>query len=978
MGTTENTTNGATETVVLGANEAFLLVDPEHWWVVERGHVDIFAVRIGAEGDQAEYRRRPFVTRVEEGAGFGGGAPVASVYEPPYRLALLAAPGQGTVLRARHRDEVAARGAFDLDSVVLIDDWVTALSEFVARFGETDARTLELIEADPDVPYAAGQRLSAHHLDVLWVSANGPIRLLGRPELVFDTGAVVPLTERTWLELPEAAEVTGLRTPGAIQMERLWSSVDGFTETLLRVSEMVWKDHLNRREMRSQRHREAKVDTRGTMYQNLTEVLNKKPVLPQAGVVPGGDPLRGAVEAIARAEGVQEPLSFARARVGSRDIRHTVAQLIQPTGLRLRPIRLEPGWEREDGPSFLGFDAEDGATPAALINDGNGYMAFDPATGETHRVGSELAGRVATSGIKLYAPLSTGVRTGLDAVREALRGAKRDVWWIVGTATLSGLLALLVPVLTGKLLGEFIPRVDWPMWIAALIALGIGGVCSAVLTVVGSLSMLRIESRADEALQGAIWNRLLSLPAPFFRQYLAGDLADRANGVTMIRRILTGATASSVISGVFSIFSYALLFYYNMRLALWAGAIILVLAAGTWFFAVRTIRHQREAFRAQGEIDGLVVQMIAAITKLRQTNTEVHLLSRWSNLYRDQKRETLMARYWTAGLSSFSALFGPFATMAILGLIFYSMIAVDNPDAFTLSQFLSFNSAFGQFLAGMTGVTGALTAVVSVIPLFERVQPILDAEPEPAGTPLGNIRGHLEFDNVTFHYPGNSHEVLSGVSFDIAPGDRVAFVGPSGAGKSTIYRLILGFERPTEGTVLVDGKDMATLQLGSVRRQMGVVLQHMNVISGSIYKNIASNVALTMDEAWEAARKTGLAEDIEAMPMGMHTTLPEGGGGMSGGQKQRLLLARALASKPSVLLLDEPTSMLDNRSQQIIQDTLREMNATQVIIAHRLTTVQDVDRIYVLQDGKIVEMGNWDTLMALDGVFAQLAKRQAL
>ena len=978
MATAENIENGATERLELGANQAFLLDNEELFWVVERGYVDIFAVRIGIRGDQQEFRRRPFVTRVEEGSGFAGGEPIESIEQPPYRLALLAAPGQGTVLIARKREDIAAKDAFDLDSVVLIDDWVSAMSDFVARIAEPASSGAELVEADPDVPYEAGARIAAFHLDVVWVSATGPMQLMGNSSLTVDAGDALPLTENTWYDLPEAVEVTTWRTPGAIQLERMWSALDQFHAWLLQVSEMVWLDHIERQTERFQRHRESKVSVRGSMYQTLMEVLQDSPEILQAEGVPSDDPLRGAVEAIARAEGVDAPLKFARAPVDSPDIRHAVAQLIQPTGLRLRPIRLLPGWEQEDGPSCLAFDADDEDRPIALINDGKGFRAFDAATGLAQRVGQAISSRFAATAIKFYAPLGEGVRSGVDATLQALRGAKRDVIWIVSTAALGGILALLVPVLTGKLLGEFIPRVDWPLWIASLIALGIGGLCSAVLTVVGALSMLRIESRADENLQSAVWSRLLALPAGFFRKYLAGDLADRANGVTMIRRVLTGATAGSIISGVFSLFSYGLLFYYNAMLALWAGAIILVLAAGTWFFSVRQIRHHREAFRAQGAIDGLVVQMIAAITKLRQTNTEVHLLGRWSELYAKQKRETLKARYWTAGLSSFTALFAPLATMAILALIFYNLIAVDNPDEFTLSDFLSFNSAFGQFMGGMTGVTAALTAVVTIIPLFERVQPILEAEPEFSGTPLAKIRGLLEFDSVSFKYPSSDREVLNRVSFEIAPGDRVAFVGPSGAGKSTIYRLLLGFEQPTEGTVLVDGRDLSTLELGSVRRQMGVVLQHMNVVSGSIYRNIASNVALTMDEAWEAARMTGLAEDIEDMPMGMHTSLPEGGGGMSGGQKQRLLLARALASKPRILLLDEPTSMLDNRSQQIVKNTLSQLNSTQVIIAHRLTTVEDVDRIYVLQDGEIVEQGSWEALMGQDGVFAQLARRQRL
>ena len=960
----------------VGANQPLLLDDPEHVFTVERGYVDIFSVRFDADGYIG--RRRPFIARIAAGRGFIGGLTTASAENPSYSLAFLAVPARDAVITSRRLRDIASRDAFDLDAVIFIDEWVSALSDYVARHAEPGLRDVELIEADPDIRHEAGAKISAHHLDVLWVSANGVLHYMGDDTLSVEPGAVLPLTERTWFSLPDSADVTALRTPGAIATDQLRRAIDHFIHRVLRISELSWEAHLAAERQRARLHRESTVTVRGAMYRNLAETLNEPSGLPVPGA-PGQTPLRAAAEAVSEAAGVRLGSADAPPVRATTDIRSTVAQLVEPSGLRVRYIRLDPEWERRDGPSFLGFEQGDVERPVALINDGHrGYRAFDPSRGKTERVGPQQAGRVAAEGFQFYAPLADGISSGLDAVRETLRGHGRNIALIVAMGTLGALLSLLVPVLTGKLLGEIIPRVDWPMWAAALIALTIGGFCTAAFSVVGAFSMLRIESRVDETLQSAVWSRLLSLQVPFFRNYLAGDLADRANGVSLIRQILTGATAASVIAGVFSVFSYLLLFWYNVKLALWAGAIMIVLTVVTWFCAIRQVRYHRAAFSAQGAIDGLVVQMIAGLSKLRQTNTEVHVLARWGKLYGIQKGETLRARYWSAGQLAFNALFAPLATLAILALIWYSLIAVENPAEFTLADFLSFNSAFGQFVTGMTGLTAAWTAVVAIVPLFERVQPILDAQPESAGTLLGAVDGHLEFDGVTFSYPASGRDTLRRLSFDIRPGERVAFVGASGAGKSTIFRLLLGFERPASGVVLIDGHDLATLDLATVRRQMGVVLQHVELIPGSIFKNIASNFPLTIDEAWEAARKTGLAEDIESMPMGMHTMLPEGGQGISGGQKQRLLLARALARDARVLLLDEPTSMLDNRSQAIIQETLRNLNSTQVFVAHRLSTVQDVDRIYVMQDGQIVETGSYDDLMKRDGLFAELAGRQLM
>ena len=392
-------------------------------------------------------------------------------------------------------------------------------------------------------------------------------------------------------------------------------------------------------------------------------------------------------------------------------------------------------------------------------------------------------------------------------------------------------------------------------------------------------------------------------------------------------------------------------------------------------------------FAAQGAIDGLVFQMIVGLAKLRQAHAEIHALMRWSERYSRQKRRHLSARRWAAGQHTFNALFAPLSQLALLALIWYSLLEggsamIDDMGGgtapFALGEFLSFHAAFGQLMGSMVGLTATLTTVVAVRPLFERVMPIIEAQPESVvrGTVLPNLSGRVEFEHVTFRHPAAERDTLKDVSFSIRPGEYVAFVGQSGAGKSTLFRLLLGFERPGAGSVLLDGHDVLSLDLAAMRRQMGVVLQNGQLAPDSIFRNIAGEASLTHGEAWEAASAAGIDEDIEELPLGMNTMLAEGGGGLSGGQKQRLLIARALARKPRVLLFDEPTSMLDNRSQDKVRATLRGLTVTRVLIAHRLSTVGDVDRIYVMKDGKIVETGRYRELMKRRGVLAEIARRQ--
>jgi ABC-type bacteriocin/lantibiotic exporter with double-glycine peptidase domain len=220
--------------------------------------------------------------------------------------------------------------------------------------------------------------------------------------------------------------------------------------------------------------------------------------------------------------------------------------------------------------------------------------------------------------------------------------------------------------------------------------------------------------------------------------------------------------------------------------------------------------------------------------------------------------------------------------------------------------------------------------------------------------------------------------VLDDVSLSIEPGAFIAVVGASGSGKSTLLRLLLGFEAAEHGDILYDGRSISTLDAASLRRQVGVVLQHARITSGSLFLNITSGLPYTIDDAWAAARLAGFDAEIEAMPMGMHTLMLEGSATLSGGQRQRLILARALIGRPRLLLIDEATSALDNRTQAVVTESLTRLRTTRIVIAHRLSTVERADRIFVLDRGRFAEAGSFDELIARNGMFSRLARRQIL
>ena len=958
-----------------GAHRPFRMDDPARVYFVEEGYLDVFAV--GASADGAAGRRR-FVARAPAGEMAFGSHGARHPERPDRAFGFLAVPSLNATIVEGERAGVAS-DSFDLAATGWIDEWVSRLSEFLVR-DRALPRDALLLEADPDVPYPAGAVLTAQHLDIVWVRASAPLRLLGRADTVIRPGApLLPITQTTWFETEADAQVSTVYTPTALVTQRLWPGFDRFSERVLQfalIGEAEAAEASRTRRLDAWKARRASLSG---AVRGLGAVLGPPERAELAGAE-GRTALQAAAHLVAESCGARLKTEPPSAGDAAGDPHQTVERLARRSGVGTRWIALAPGWWRRDGTSFVGFARGDGGPkrPLAVLSDRRGgWRAVDPRDGASFAVDARTASGIETGGIAFYAPLPGRVEDAATALRFSLHGRGRDLRTVVSVGVLGGLTALLTPVLTGVILVRIIPRADVPLWLAALGALLLAAFGATVFQIVRGLALLRIEGRAEERLQSAMWSRLLSLPAPFFRDFTAGDLADRANGIGEIRRVLTGAAVQGAIGGIFSVFSLALLFFYSRVLALGVCGLLLLLAGATWVLARGQLRHYRRVFRLRGALNGFVFQMIGGLAKLRVANAEAHVLARWAKSYGEQKRETLAALRWAAGQHVVAGVFQPLAMAAIFAVVHYGLLRAE-ATSFDLASFLSFNAAFGQLAAAVVGLTGAAAAVMGVIPLLERARPILDARPETAhdGIDPGDLKGDIEFANVTFRYAADGPNAVEDISFHVRQGDYVAIVGPSGCGKSTLYRLLLGFEQPVSGTVFLDGHDLASLDPTAVRARMGVVLQNVQIVAGSIFENIAGMTPLSTEEAWAAARAAAFEDDIRAMPMEMRTMLPEGGVGLSSGQKQRLAIARAIARRPRVVLFDEATSALDNRAQAMVQASLKGLGITRMVIAHRLSSIRDVDRIYVLEAGRIVESGRYNQLMERGGVFATLARRQ--
>jgi NHLM bacteriocin system ABC transporter ATP-binding protein len=645
----------------------------------------------------------------------------------------------------------------------------------------------------------------------------------------------------------------------------------------------------------------------------------------------------------------------------------------------VRTVLLKGEWWQEDVGPLLAI-REEGKIPVALLpRSPSSYELYNPVDNQRIRVTPEVAASLQAFAYMVYRPFPPRKLGVMDLLKFGLPFCRRELTMISVMGAAAGILGTITPIATGVVFDRLIPGAERNQLILTAVFLLLIAMGTAMFNFARSFSLLRMEGKLDAILEAAVWDRLLSLPVSFFRNYSSGDLAQRSMGIMAIRQALTGATSNSLFSAVFSIFSFFLLFYYSVSLALVALGLVLVAFLVTTICGVLQVRAQRDMATVSGKISSALLQFISGIAKFRVSGTENRVFSVWAKDFSRKKKIATKARSISNVMAIFYAMF-PTICLGVIFCVQQMLTPKTEAEKLTTGEFLAFFSAFSQVLAGAIAVSAAIIAAVAVLPQYERAKPILQSIPEVTEekTRPGKLTGAIEISHITFRYKPDAPPVLRDVSINVRPGEFVAIVGPSGSGKSTLLRMLLGFEAPESGGVYFDGQDLSGLDVQEVRRQMGVVLQSSRPISGSIYQNIVGSAQLTVEDAWEAARLAGIDEDIKKMPMQLHTYLSDGGGGISGGQRQRLMIARAIAGRPSILLFDEATSALDNQTQAIVSRSLETLQATRVVIAHRLSTIMNANRIFVMDKGEVVQAGTYQELIEQDGIFRELAKRQML
>jgi NHLM bacteriocin system ABC transporter ATP-binding protein len=658
-------------------------------------------------------------------------------------------------------------------------------------------------------------------------------------------------------------------------------------------------------------------------------------------------------------------------------LRDPLEAIARASHLRLRRVRLSDYWWQHDSGPLLAYTRE-GQRPVALLpTAATRYVLFDPQQRTHTPVQARLAAILAPLAYTFYRPFPQRALRWFDLLSFGLRGGGKDLLLVLLSGLAVTLLGMLAPHTTAILIDTAIPDADRRMVLelgAALLAAAFG---QTLLQLAQGCALLRQHTTAGAALQAALWDRLLALPMAFFRQYASGDLQTRAMAINTMQQHLSGSTLRTLCTGSLALLNLGLLFFYSPPLALVALAVALVVGLATLLAGLLSVRQERALQHLKGALLGLTVQLITGVSKLRVAGAEARAFAVWGQLFRQQQE----ARQRLQGIAdTLTVLNAVLPTVAAVGLFWGAMRLFENAtdSGLTAGTFVAFHAAFGLFLSGVTSLSTTLIDVLEVATLWERARPIVQATPEVriGQSDPGRLTGTLALEQVTFRYREHSPVILDKVSLHAAPGEFIALVGPSGSGKSTVFRLLLGFETPEAGVLYYDGQELSRLDITAVRRQIGSVLQHSTLMAGTIFEHIAGNARITHEDAWEAVHAAGLAEDLAALPMGLHTFVSEGGSNLSGGQRQRLLIARALVGKPAIVLFDEATSALDNRTQAVVTASLERLRVTRVVIAHRLSTIRSADRIYVLDGGRVVQQGTFAELARRPGLFAQLMARQ--
>lgn len=659
---------------------------------------------------------------------------------------------------------------------------------------------------------------------------------------------------------------------------------------------------------------------------------------------------------------------------GISDMNEQLEYLMRPYGIMRRTVKLEEGWYRDAAGAMLGVLAESGRVVALIPTGLSGYSYFDWETGKHRRINRKNQHLFEEEAIAFYKPFPLKKISLPSLAAYIARTLSVSDYVMIGLATLAlSLIGMISPLITKLLFDRVLLSGNVRLLIAIAFFSVSVSVSTLLISAVKNMVTARIETKLNISIEAATMMRIMSLPADFFKQYSSGELSSRASQVGALCKMLASTVLSTGLTSVFSLVYISQIFAYAPMLVVPALLIILATVVFSVVSSLVQMNLSTRQMELSGKESGMTYSLITGIQKIKLAGAEKRAFARWGNLY----AQSAKLEYGPPAFIELNSVIA--LAISLVGTIVMYSMAVKS--GISVADYYAFDTAYGMVSGAFGALAGIALNIAQIKPMLTMVKPFFDAVPEVSDGKqvLTRLSGGIEMNNVSFRYSENMPLIIDNLSLKIRPGQYVAIVGKTGCGKSTLMRLLLGFEHPQKGAIYYDGKDLERIDLRSLRRRVGVVMQNGKLFQGDIYSNIVISAPwLSQDEAWEAAELAGIADDIRMMPMGMNTIISEGSGGISGGQRQRLMIARAVAPKPKILMFDEATSALDNMTQKKVSESLDALKCTRIIIAHRLSTIKQCDRIIVLDPGKIIEDGKYDELIAKNGFFAELVARQRL
>lgn len=642
------------------------------------------------------------------------------------------------------------------------------------------------------------------------------------------------------------------------------------------------------------------------------------------------------------------------------------------SGFRIQKMMLhkQNWWKKDNGP-LLAVHRETGKFYALIPQSTGGYISNSQ---NYQKITDSNAADFEDIVYGFFLPFPDHVIRIWDVIKLTLGSTKYELYSLFFTQIIIGLLGILVPILFGSIIDAAIPLSSRSLLNQIILGLIVATLCSVILSILQSIAFLRIKIKSNNFMESALWERLLRIDLSFFRKYGVGEIIDRINGINIINSTISASFLKLLLSGTWAFFSIASIFYYESTLGWFLIFTTLIMSLFLFMSSLTQLYFNKRLQNIEGRSTNLLIQMISGIKKIRTTHSENIFYKRWIDLLTAQLTYTLKANTILIMVKSIQSF-----TMIILILIIYNHIVtlMIEQTPLELGVFITINGLIGMYTTSFLTLTSTLLSYLHLIPTYERITPIFEAIPESR---LNEYKVHpyndiseISLENVSFSYENTTFQTIQNVSLKINKGDFVAFVGSSGSGKSTLLRLILGLESPQEGKILFDGIDIKQMPIQWLRSQFGIVLQTTNLINGTLFDNVTGfDNTRTIEDVHEALRLVNLEEELKKFPMGLETIVMNNGAGLSLGQRQRILIARALCRKAKILILDEATSALDSLNQSIIHENINKLNLTRIVVAHRLTTIQLADTIHVFNKGIHMESGTYNELTKKDSHFNKI------